>query len=38
VPHVSRLSRHGIPSSGVIHIVLAIPINPSNSSDTGVPR
>jgi hypothetical protein len=38
VPHVSRLSRHGIPCSGVIRIVLAISINKSNSSDTRVPR
>jgi hypothetical protein len=37
VPHVSRLSRHGIPRSGVIRIVLAISINSSNSSDTGLP-
>jgi hypothetical protein len=32
VPHVSRLSRHGIPCSGVIRIVLAISINSFNSS------
>jgi hypothetical protein len=32
VPRVSRLSRHGIPCSGVIRIVLAISINSSNSS------
>src|SRR5579872_5156070 len=38
VPHVSRLSRHGIPCSGVIRIVLAISINSFSSSDTGVPR
>jgi hypothetical protein len=37
VPHVSRLSRHGIPCSIIIRIVLAISINSSNSSDTGVP-
>jgi hypothetical protein len=38
VPHVSRLSRRGIPCSGVIRIVLAISIISSSPSDTGVPR
>jgi hypothetical protein len=37
VPHVSRLSRHGILCSGVIRIVLAISISSFSPSDTGRP-